>query len=110
MSEYELPAFDGDSLDPYDAPPLPPQMRALIPAQTVAATPPPTTREIEADRVVDFEAYARQENAASFDTSTSSATVPPRMVPYAIKCRCGSKMGYRDPASTAFCAGCGRKL
>lgn len=95
MNDFELPDFDDE---PATA------VQTMTPSTEVRAKPSATGPDRSSGSV-----------AASappvFDTSTSHATVPPRMQAVEVKCRCGSKMGYKDPTTPRpYCAGCGRNL
>ena len=101
MNDYELPSFDDDEPTP-----------AAVAAAEAQVEPfleyaPPEKREI-------FKAVMVGETLAGmqqFDTSTSVHTIPERMTAVPIKCRCGGKLGYRDPNTPRiWCGGCGRNL
>ena len=93
MNDYELPSFDDDEAIDTAA-------YVLEHTGSVSA-PSPEARKQEPVST----------SVSTFDTSTSVHTIPERMTAVPIKCRCGGKLGYRDPNTPRlWCGGCGRNL
>lgn len=83
MNDYELPSFDDDEPAPVEQ----------------------LTKRAENATKIDTL------SPVQIDTSTSVHTIPERMTAVPVKCRCGGKLGYRDPNTPRiWCGGCGRNL
>ncbi len=101
MNDYELPSFDDDeAID-----------TAAYVLEHTGSVSPPSPEARKREPVAKAAQKIPESIPVQFDTSTSVHTIPDRMTAVPIKCRCGGKLGYRDPNTPRiWCGGCGRNL